>query len=182
MAAKYSRPAYRLALIILATACAFVALHVAAQFGVDPPANLFRRAGKSIGKLAGLLSAGALAYYLLREAFVRLLVKKPDAPWAPAGPYVKAGVTILRLFHPAMGVAVLALAIAHGYIMWLAWGGFAGGWPVVSGIILAGGGAMLAAGGLWLHKFSRGLVVRRSHRLAAFLAVVLFMVHKIIAD
>jgi hypothetical protein len=179
IAAQYARTAYRLALILLAAACAFIAIHSMAQPGPAAPSRLLRGAGKGLGELAGLLAAGAMAYYLLREAFVRLLAKNRAVL---LGPYLKAGLTFFRLLHPALGLAALALAGVHSYILWLAWGGLAGGWPVLSGLALAGGGAALAAGGAWLRVFPGARATRRGHRLLAFLAVLLFVAHKIIAD
>ncbi len=179
LAAKYAQPAYRLALVILVVACAFIAVHSMTQLEPAVSPRLLRRFAKGVGELAGLLAAGAMAYYLLREAFVRLLAKSPVVPGTT---WVKAAMTVFRLLHPALAIVALALAGVHSYIFWLSMGGLAGGWPVTSGLALAVVGAALAASGAWLRVFRQGPAVRRSHRLLALLAVLLFVVHKILAD
>jgi hypothetical protein len=179
---RYSQPAQRLATYLLLLAGLIISGDFLLQLGGQLPPRLLRGVGKGLGEAAANLASLALAYYVLREVYVRLLKAGLAAsqPWAL--PFLKSGLSVLRLLHPALGLAAVALAALHGYSMWLTWGGLQGGLPVGSGLVLAGAAGLLTGLGGGLLAFRQRLTIRAGHKWVALIALGLFAIHKLIVD
>lgn len=135
------------------------------------------RLGGGLGKAAGSLALGfavlAFSYYPLRAGVVRLS-QRPDLLPDGAAAGLKQFLTVLRAFHPALGLFACALAGLHGYLLWLPAlrKGIAGGTGLAAISLLA---IMALTGFLLRAKLAR---LRPGHRLGAFLFLALLLLHK----
>ncbi len=134
-----------------------------------------RGLGKGLGEAAGSLTFIAVAYYLGREAATAAL-KRGAIPQAVV-PALRLALRLLRLTHPLAGAAVFAAAALHGYLLW------GGRLPAseISGLAALLLLIILFATGLSLAG-SRGVGLRAGHRLAGLAFLLLFALHKLIAD
>ena len=137
-----------------------------------PLPRLWREAGSSMGSAAGIIGGLCLAYYLLREFYVRGKKKKVTMAMA-VETEIKRGITLLRLFHPLLGVLMAGLVFLHGWLML-----FAG--PKLTDARLFSGIAatiFLVAVLLIGWKMGTSASQRRIHRLLAGALVVAYIVH-----
>lgn len=137
-----------------------------------PLPRLWREAGSSMGSSAGMIGGLCLAYYLLREFYVRGKKKKVTMAVA-VETEIKRGITLLRLFHPLLGVLMTGLVFLHGWLML-----FAG--PKLTDARLFSGiaaTAFLLAVLLVGWKMGPSVSQRRTHRLLAAGLVLGYIVH-----
>lgn len=169
--------AARAAAIVCVAVIAVLAVIVADHylgFAQGLPPRWLRGLGKGLGEAAGSLTLIAVAYYLGREAITAAL-KRGALPQA-AVPPLRSALRLLRLTHPIVGAAVIAAAALHGYLLW-------------DGRLPADEVTGLAALLLLIFLFATGLSLagrgagpRAGHRLAGLVFLLLFVLHKLIAD
>jgi hypothetical protein len=143
--------------------------------------RLIKSIGKGFGELTANIALLALGYYLLREAYVASLKRKIPMP-SELVPYVKTGISILRFLHPVAGVLAISLAIMHGYIMWVIWGGLSRGLVLASGFLTLLAALILGGLGWGIQRRQASVFFRQKHKMIAFLALIFYVFHKAIAD
>ncbi|MGD0277055.1 MAG: hypothetical protein ABSB79_13545 [Syntrophales bacterium] len=129
---------------------------------------------------AGLIFAGiALAYYIFRTLLVFIRNNNAVAyPWLNHG--IKGGVPLLRSIHPTIGILALAVLMLHGYIESYKLNDLALNIATISGIITLTILFCIGLLGFLLYRDPKSMFIRSIHRLAAFVLVCSFAVHRAI--
>lgn len=139
-----------------------------------------KSAGKLLGEFAEVLTWLTAAYYVFREGYGQLRRGQFTVPdFFMAG--IRTLIRVTRLIHPLAGFIVICLTVLHGYLLMFVWN-FDMGKENVSGIvaliILVG---VLITGGM-VYVSAQSQAIRKAHRYAGVLFLVLYLVHKVLAD
>lgn len=145
------------------------------RLGPDP----LKEAGEEVAG-AGIIFAGiALAYYIFRTLSVFIRNRNAAAyTWLKNG--LKEGIPLLRSIHPAIGILALTVLMLHGYMEFYRLNGLALNIATISGIITWS--ILFCAGllGSLLYRDPKSMFIQSAHRLAAFVLVCSFAVHRTI--
>ena len=140
--------------------------------GVSNAAMPVKKLGKSLGTPAAYLGGACLAYYLLRELFVRCKRNAWQLPiWLES--FWKNVLKVLRLLHPLLGILAFYLVLLHGSLLLWA-GAYLRSVRMVSGLtegVLVF--VLLISGGLLVRRAQ----LRKWHRFIAAAILLLFLVH-----
>lgn len=134
--------------------------------------------GGALGKVAVLLAALAILYYVVRESYVTARANKLKLPGWLESVAVRA-VGMFRLTHPLTGVLVFSLVFLHGYLMWWVWAAGNYSLAVITGLIAGLVLAVLALTGIGIRTMPKRLSVRLFHRLGGLLFIIALVVHRV---
>ena len=138
-----------------------------------------RSAAKFLGSLSLAGLAAALAYYAAREIVSRL--RKTAAPPPAVGGILQALLSAARGIHPLAGVLALCAATLHGYLFLFAGAPARNGFSLTSGELAFDALGIIALTGIQLRRRPAAQMVRKSHRIAAGVLVVVALIHKAFA-
>lgn len=135
----------------------------------------------SCGTAGFILTLIALAYYLLREAYI--WTKKLGIPLPSSfDTAVKPIVNITRSIHAYTGFLAIYSVIIHGYVFVYWRSANTGILTIWSGVLALFALSLLSATG-WLFRLNRqALSLKKHHKYIAFLYFGLYFIHKAIAD
>lgn len=167
-----------LSLFVLAIVIAGILLDTQLHFISQLPLRTVKGIGKAMGE--GALNAAllALAYYVVREAYV-VGRKRDILDSQGAGKYVVSGVALLRSIHPLVGALAIGLALLHTYILLFVWTGYIGSTTINGGLFALAAIVFVAGMGGVVRLAPARIGARLAHRYGAALFIAAYVFHKI---
>lgn len=141
--------------------------------------NFTGKIGKSAGSIAVIAGVLAFGVYYLRIAFTWSKKNKITVSDTVAA-FIQQNWSLLRKWHPFLGMAVVSLVVFHGYIMWLY--RFRKVFGIYTGIPAAAAMVFFLGGtGVSLYFHRQSLKTRKVHKVAAAVACILVVIHLSVA-
>jgi hypothetical protein len=131
-----------------------------------------KKAAESLGALGFMCGLLAVAYYVVREFYVRS--KKKQVQWSPSTDgLLRSLMSALRAWHPVLGTLMLYFILWHGFFMLKA------NVPVGSSRIIFGTLTLLGLVGMMVLglQLVKQAALRVTHRKVLLAVFVLFLLH-----
>jgi hypothetical protein len=131
-----------------------------------------KKAAESLGSLGFLCGLLAVAYYVVREFYVRS--KKKQVKWSTSTDgFIRSVMSALRAWHPILGTLMLYFILWHGFFM------LKSGVPATSSRIIFGSLVFLGLIGMMILgiKLVKQAALRVTHRYVLATIFVLFLMH-----
>ncbi len=131
-----------------------------------------KKAAETLGSLGFICGLVAVAFYVVREFFVRK--QKSGSPLSPSGTVTIRNLMMdLRAIHPVAGTLMLYFILCHGFFMLKAGQTFASSRIIFGTLALIGLFIMMILG----VKLVKQAALRQTHRLVLLFVFILFLMH-----